>query len=345
MLIAVNILVGVDPELYLFNLPCALIVTVGAVFAAAFAAMPALEVVRFGKNDEAVFAVVKIFRFKWARTPKTAHVIAHALANFVLWLTKVGRKSYSDAYLRGMQFRSLVPNAFTMANLVSGCLAIYFLFTEGEYKTPALFILLAAVFDVFDGLAARMLRVTGDIGKQLDSLADAVSFGVAPALMVVYLLSQESLPSEWMAFTPLLLVVASVYRLAKFNVDVRQSDRFIGLPTPANALFWIAVCHMFASGHIWSEIIRYETIVPTVVLMSWWMISEVPLIALKFKGLDFNANRFRYLLIGSALVVIVVSEILMDTVFPAIPIILLLYLLVSIMDQRSIKKHDLSRRN
>ncbi len=237
-----------------------------------------------------------------------------------------------------MQFRALVPNTLTMANLCCGVLAIHSLYSDGNYHTPALFIGLAALLDVFDGLAARMLKVSGALGAQLDSLADAVSFGVAPALIIVQVMG--GLGGSFnpvVLYSPLLLAVASVYRLAKFNLDARQKTGFRGLPTPANALFWIAVAHLYASGHEWSALLRPATLVPLIVLMSAFMVSEVPLIALKFNGLSFEHNRYRYLLVGVAVLVAVLSWVLYRAIFPAVPIVLLLYLLISTMDRRQNK--------
>ncbi len=245
-----------------------------------------------------------------------------------------------------MQYRRLVPNSFTMANLVCGTLAIYFLFETDSYTTPALLIGVAAVLDLFDGLAARMLNVEGPMGKQLDSLADGVTFGVAPALMIVHLTEATADKlSPLQLFLPLLLVVASVYRLAKFNVDDRQSDQFLGLPTPANALFWISIALYWQSGAEWSALIRPLTLLPTVVVMSAFMISDIPLIALKFKSYDLDNNRYRYLLIVLSVLTVGVSLLVLESIFPAVPIVLILYLLISLLNRRSMNNHDLSRRN
>lgn len=322
-----------------------LVVTIRAVTTAAFAAITAFEVVLLRKNDEALFGMVKFVGLELSCASEPVQVITHLVSQSV-WLTKVGRKSYSDAYLRGMQYRRLVPNSFTMANLVCGTLAIYFMFTTDSYTTPALLIGLAAVLDLFDGLAARMLNVDGPMGKQLDSLADAVTFGVAPALMIVHLTDASGAnPSPWQLYAPLLLAVASVYRLAKFNIDERQSDQFRGLPTPANALFWISTALYWQSGAEWSALVRPELIFPTVLLMSAFMISDIPLIALKFKSYDLDNNRYRYLLIGLSILAVAGSALLLESIFPAVPIVLILYLLISLLNRRSMNNHDLSRRN
>lgn len=322
-----------------------LVVTIRAVTTAAFAAITAFEVVLLRKNDEALFGVVKFVGLELSDTSEPVQVITHLVSQSV-WLTKVGRKSYTDAYLRGMQYRRLVPNSFTMANLVCGTLAIYLMFTTDSYTTPSLLIGLAAVLDLFDGLAARMLNVDGPMGKQLDSLADAVTFGVAPALMIVHLTDASGAnPSPWQLYAPLLLAVASVYRLAKFNIDERQSDQFRGLPTPANALFWISTALYWQSGAEWSALVRPELIFPTVLLMSAFMISDIPLIALKFKSYDLDNNRYRYLLIGLSILAVAGSALLLESIFPAVPIVLILYLLISLLNRRSMNNHDLSRRN
>ncbi len=147
--------------------------------------------------------------------------------------------------------KSLIPNFFTMANLVCGCLAIFFAFKEPLLETATLFILAGAFFDLFDGFFARLLKVQGEMGKQLDSLADAVTFGVAPGIIVFLLFSRICSLYEWpiwVGFFAFLLVIASIYRLAKFNIDKRQSDSFRGLPTPSNALFWIGIVYLYSMG-------------------------------------------------------------------------------------------------
>ena len=231
--------------------------------------------------------------------------------------------------------KGLFPNAFTMANLVCGVLAIWFLFVTGSFATSAYFILAAAVLDVFDGLIARMLHVAGEMGKQLDSLADAVTFGVAPGLMVVYLMHEvaPSAPS-FVLFSPLFLVVASIYRLAKFNIDTRQSDRFFGLPTPANALFWLSIVLTYASGSNAGSLLRVEVLLLLVGVMSALMVSDLPLLALKFKSLRFGENRFRYTLLVASAASLLIAYIRYGTAFPAVPIVLLLYIVISIFDRK-----------
>lgn len=240
--------------------------------------------------------------------------------------------------------RGLIPNAFTMGNLICGCLAIFSVFETKSFTNAALLIGLGALFDVFDGLLARVLKVAGPLGKQLDSLADAVSFGVAPTVMVTVLLFfiEGGNWPEWMLYSPLILLVASIYRLGKFNIDTRQTDKFMGLPTPANALLWISICMLYEHGFFVDFPIPGWAIVLLCGLMGLWMISDIPLIALKFKSLEWKPNQSRYLLILSAIIIPICSKIAFDTVFVAVPIILLLYLLISLWDRRKTRSHEIS---
>lgn len=273
-----------------------------------------------------------------------------------------------------MNLRALIPNAFTMANLCCGMLAIVVLFTENYLYAAAPFLLLAAVFDLFDGFLARILKVAGPMGKQLDSLADAVTFGIAPSLMVLMLISKLSLRFDWSpywSYFALLLAIASVYRLAKFNVDERQSERFLGLPTPANALFWVAVVALYYNGirpgepgdfilsgsslewtsvdeHFWNNRAQWLNylfhpgmLIGLVLVMSYWMISDIPLLALKFKNISWKVNQHRYLLILLSFLSLLICSFSAAGVFLAVPIILLLYLIISIWDERSRPTHEI----
>ena len=134
-----------------------------------------------------------------------------------------------------------IPNTITCCNLISGCIATYFAF-QGDYRTALLFIIIGAVFDFFDGMVARLLHVSSPIGKELDSLADDITFGFAPAAIIFSYLSALTANSQWpIAFLAFIMAAFSALRLAKFNLDERQALGFIGLPTPANALFWGAL--------------------------------------------------------------------------------------------------------
>lgn len=179
-------------------------------------------------------------------------------------------------------------------NLFSGCMASIAGF-NGEFETAMLWILAAAIFDFCDGFAARLLKAYSAMGKELDSLADCISFGFAPSVMVFAYLSASTLPN-WAIYSAFLIAVFSALRLAKFNVDERQTSSFIGLPTPANALFWITLINSLASGRVSFDISEW-TIVVLVPIFSLLLISEIPMFSLKLKSLSFSANKNLYIFI------------------------------------------------
>jgi CDP-diacylglycerol--serine O-phosphatidyltransferase len=194
-------------------------------------------------------------------------------------------------------------------NLFSGCIAAVMAFNS-RYELAMTFIVLSAVFDFFDGMLARLLKAPSAIGKELDSLADDVSFGVAPALIAFSLLREPSLSypaalegaREYLPYAAFIIAVFSALRLAKFNIDERQTSSFIGLPTPANALFWGAL----AAG-------SHETVVENgnallilvlVIIFSLLLTSELPMFSLKFKNLSWQSNKTTYIfLIISAILI------------------------------------------
>lgn len=195
-----------------------------------------------------------------------------------------------------------IPNSITCLNLLSGCFACIFAF-QGQYDWVALCIGLSALFDFLDGMAARLLHAYSPLGKELDSLADLISFGLAPGLMVMHLMAYNSTfhgmaeYQSWWALSALLIPVFSALRLAKFNIDTRQTTSFIGLPVPANALFWIGICQ--AVLRMESPVCGYA-IVALVIIFSLLLVSEIPMFSLKFKNLKWKENYLRYLIIAVA---------------------------------------------
>ena len=201
-----------------------------------------------------------------------------------------------------------IPNTITCLNLLSGCFACIFAF-QGEYDWVALCIGLSALFDFLDGMAARLLHAYSPLGKELDSLADLISFGLAPGLMVMHLMAYNStfhgMASEyqsWWALSALLIPVFSALRLAKFNIDTRQTTSFIGLPVPANALFWIGICQAGLRMEI--PVCGYA-IVALVIIFSLLLVSEIPMFSLKFKNLKWKENYLRYLIIAVAAICLI----------------------------------------
>ena len=188
-----------------------------------------------------------------------------------------------------------IPNTITCCNLISGCIATYWALC-GIYDTALLFIVIGAVFDFFDGMSARLLGVSSPIGKELDSLADDITFGLAPSAIVFdFLKAQaEQLPWHYMAYLAFIMAAFSALRLAKFNLDERQSLGFIGLPTPANALFWGA---LIADKGEWiaSQPYGIWCILALLVLSCWLLVAELPMFALKFKTWGWQGNEIKYI--------------------------------------------------
>ena len=192
-----------------------------------------------------------------------------------------------------------IPNTVTCLNLFSGCIAGVAAF-NGNYEAALWFIILSAVFDFFDGLLARTLNAHSIIGKDLDSLADDISFGLAPSLVVFSLFKEMHYPdailflAPYLPYTAFLISVFSALRLAKFNNDTRQTTSFIGLPVPANALFWAS---LVAGNHDWllSSQCNPIYLFILVCLFSWLLVSEIPMFSLKFKNLSWKDNKVSFI--------------------------------------------------
>ena len=192
-----------------------------------------------------------------------------------------------------------IPNTVTCCNLLSGCAASVMAF-QANYEAAILFIILGAVFDFFDGMLARLLGVSGPLGKELDSLADDITFGFAPSAIVFSLFKEVHYPeflmpvADYFPYTAFIIAAFSALRLGKFNIDPRQSSSFIGLPTPANALFWGS---LVVGGHsfLTSESFNAIYLLALVCLMSYLLIAELPMFSLKFKNLSWRCNGTRYI--------------------------------------------------
>jgi len=187
-----------------------------------------------------------------------------------------------------------IPNTITCCNLISGCIATYWAF-NGAWDIALLFIIIGAVFDFFDGMSARLLGVSSPIGKELDSLADDVTFGFAPSAIIFDFLKKGSdyLPSEYLVYVAFIMAAFSALRLAKFNLDERQTMGFIGLPTPANALFWGALL-VGAGEWLASSPYLYYAVMAGIFISSWLLVAEIPMFALKFKTWGFKENKLKY---------------------------------------------------
>ena len=197
-----------------------------------------------------------------------------------------------------MNIKKHIPNTLTCCNLISGCIATCFAFFH-DPELALLWIIIGAVFDFFDGMSARLLHVPSPIGKELDSLADDVTFGVAPStmlfsqLLVMDYRSWLQPVSDYVAFVAYIMAAFSALRLAKFNLDERQAMGFIGLPTPANALFWGS---LILSAKHWETLSPYMSValIALMLVSSWLLIAEIPMFALKFKHWGWKGNELRY---------------------------------------------------
>ena len=237
-----------------------------------------------------------------------------------------------------------IPNIITSLNLLCGCVAIMFA-VSGDLVSASFFAFAGIFLDFFDGLAARVLNAQSQVGLQLDSLADVVTSGVLPGIVMVQLLSEaltgtsldisaifsdtanNTSIESYLPFTGLLIAVASGYRLAKFNVDTRQTTSFIGLPVPANTLLILSlplIISFQASQQI-TEVILTPWFLIIITLVSCVLLNaEIPLFGLKFKTWNFKDNAVRYLFLIASILLLVVLK------FIAIPIIIFLYILVSV---------------
>lgn len=222
-----------------------------------------------------------------------------------------------------------LPNFLTCCNLLCGTLGILFILQSSEWlaadydglSTPALFVWAACIFDFLDGFVARLLKVSSAIGKELDSLADVISFGLLPSLFVYRLLEAGS-SDPYLPYAGLLIVVFSALRLAKFNIDQTQSDSFKGLPVPANALFFTGLPFL---NFTWTGFILSPTgLVVTTIIFSLLLVSRIDLFALKFKDFTWQNNklRFTYLLLSVLLIALFN--------FAAFPLVIILYILFSL---------------
>lgn len=198
-----------------------------------------------------------------------------------------------------MSIKKHIPNTITCCNLISGCIATWFAF-ESDFTMALLFIVIGAVFDFFDGMVARLLHVSSPIGKELDSLADDITFGFAPSAIVFSYLCTFHIHLPFIPFLAFIMAAFSALRLAKFNLDERQALGFIGLPTPANALFWGSLVLGLQEYNIYFEGMEWAVLVGAFI-SSYLLIAEIPMFALKFKTWGWKGNEIKYIFILSCI--------------------------------------------
>jgi len=235
-----------------------------------------------------------------------------------------------------MSIKKHIPNTITCCNLISGCISIY-LTLNGFHFAAALMIFAAAIFDFFDGFAARALNAKSPIGGELDSLSDVVSFGVAPSFILTHYM--KGMGVEWMVgsvnvfvFLAFVLAAFAAVRLAKFNIDTRQTTSFLGLPVPAVGLFVASLSIMMMrineNGLLMKVVNNPYFFIVMILVFSWLMISEVPFFSFKVKSLKFGDNKLRYVLVIFAVVSFAVFQ------WVALPFIFLFYMLLSVVFYR-----------
>ena len=229
-----------------------------------------------------------------------------------------------------------IPNFITLLNLLCGILSIVSLY-QGSMSWAVYFILIAAFLDFLDGATARVLDLKSELGKQLDSLADLISFGLAPGFIMFFLLrASESLPeivfneNNLAPYFAFLIPMLSAWRLAKFNIDTRQEDQFLGLPTPANALMIASLGlinqNLFGTKPWMLSLTNNSYLLLALTLiLSILLVAEIPLISLKFKNLNWKENQGRFSIIAFSVILLIVLKI------SAIPLILVSYILLSII--------------
>jgi len=229
-----------------------------------------------------------------------------------------------------------IPNAITCANLFSGCIGIVFAF-KGDLQIAAYFVILSGIFDFFDGMVARLLHVKSAIGKDLDSLADMVSFGFLPGVIMFSLLKVSDYTSAYLPYLGFIITIFSALRLAKFNNDERQTEDFIGLNTPMNTLF---ICSL---PYIYND---YPAVIGSTILLiaitaitSFLLISEIKIFSLKFNDLSWAKNKIKFIFLILSAALIAVLQ------FVAIPFVLVLYIALSFLHFKQSASHTSSDLN
>ncbi|MGD1840725.1 MAG: CDP-diacylglycerol--serine O-phosphatidyltransferase [Thermonemataceae bacterium] len=229
-----------------------------------------------------------------------------------------------------------IPNLLTLGNAFCGCVGIVQLL-QGHWQLTALFVGIALVFDFADGFVARALRVHSELGKQLDSLSDAITFGVLPAFIAfIFLIRATHLPNDllqgdlqavvWWHYSAFLIAVCSVLRLARFNIDTRQSDTFIGVPTPANAILWTSLLIIVQQQPFYQTwLYNLYVLIPLIFLMSFLLVAELPLFSLKFKNFTWKDNQIKYIFLILSLLLVLLLKYL------ALPLMIVLYIAISVI--------------
>jgi CDP-diacylglycerol--serine O-phosphatidyltransferase len=214
-----------------------------------------------------------------------------------------------------MPIKKQIPNAITLLNLLCGSLAVTFAF-EGNLQTGVYFVFAGLLFDFADGFVARLLKVSSPLGAELDSLADLITFGLFPSVMLYQLLQSSAcegkctglFPSEVLPYLAFVLVVFSAYRLAKFNIDTEQSFNFKGIPTPINALLFCAIPFLLDHPFLGEYVSSPKLLIGLALVQSYLLVTNRPFLALKFKDYSFKNNWNKYMLLVISLLALIVFQ-------------------------------------
>lgn len=236
-----------------------------------------------------------------------------------------------------MNIKKYIPNIITLLNLACGCIAIIFI-SDFKFDLALYFVCLGIFFDFFDGFFARLFKVSSPLGLQLDSLADMVTSGVVPGFAMVYMISGEYTHTPIQGYLPYLgfiITLGACYRLANFNIDTRQTDSFIGLPTPANALFILSLPLVMADNQNtqFVEILFNKwTLIGISIVSAYIMNAEIPLFSLKVKDFTFKKNALQILFLATSVLFLLLFRYL------GIPMIIIFYILLSVVNNMINKK-------
>jgi len=240
-----------------------------------------------------------------------------------------------------MNIKKHIPNIITLLNLFCGCIAVVFV-SKDQFEMAFFFVCLGIFLDFFDGFFARLFKVSGPLGLQLDSLADMVTSGVVPGFVMFKMMQSSSvyMSEGCMQFFPYLgfiITLGSCFRLAKFNIDTRQSDSFIGLPTPANALFILSlplVLEYYAGeSMVVLEVLTEKWVLLLISLFSAYILNaEIPLFSLKIKKFNFKDNALQVIFLISAILFLLFLDYL------AIPLVIIFYVFLSVINNKFLKK-------
>ena len=225
-----------------------------------------------------------------------------------------------------MNIKKHIPNIITLLNLFCGCIAVVYV-SETDFKKAFLFVALGIFLDFFDGFFARLFKVSSPLGLQLDSLADMITSGLVPGYVMFQMLKTNTISTEYFPFFGFIITLGACYRLANFNIDTRQTNSFIGLPTPANALFILSLPLISQSFHDdnFSGLIYSEWILMAITLISAYIMNaEIPLFSLKIKSFNLKDNLLQIVFLTVSVVLIAFFQ------FLGVAIVILFYVLLSV---------------